>query len=145
MIEKEVFSLIILCFFLVVGNGSGNGGNATTPPTGNRRQQYTLAELPFVCEFCPARYKTKPGLQYHLTKHKETNTDYRPSTSSAAENGGASSSPSSSSAAAGMMKPKYMNSPMDHPHPPQHPMYAGHPPPGGPMIHSNPGNRHVNG
>ncbi|CAF4531593.1 unnamed protein product, partial [Didymodactylos carnosus] len=47
------------------GAGSGVGSG--------RRQQYTLAELPFVCEFCPARYKTKPGLQYHLAKHRETN------------------------------------------------------------------------
>ncbi|CAF4612257.1 unnamed protein product, partial [Rotaria socialis] len=34
------------------------------------------------------------GLQYHLAKHKETNTDYRPSptTPSTADSGGSSSS-----------------------------------------------------
>lgn len=131
------------------GSGAGSGANSTTPPTGNRRQQYTLAELPFVCEFCPARYKTKPGLQYHLAKHKETNTDYRPSpaTPSTADSAG-SSSPSSSNAQGALMKQKYMNSPMDHPQPPlppppppppQHPMYGNQPPTGPPMQHNNPG------
>jgi hypothetical protein len=98
-----------------------------------------LAELPFVCEFCQARYKTKPGLQYHLAKHKDTNTDFRPSPSTPAnaDNCG-SSSPSSANPSAAMMKQKYMGSPMDHQ---QHPMYPNQPPPGGPMLHNPPGNR----
>ncbi|CAF2348191.1 unnamed protein product [Rotaria sp. Silwood2] len=124
------------------GNTANSGMNNNTPPTGNRRQQYTLAELPFVCEFCPARYKTKPGLQYHLAKHKETNTDYRPSppTPSAADSGGSSSSPSSSNAPATLMKQKYMNSPIDHQQQQQqHPMYTNQPTPGGPMPHNNAG------
>jgi hypothetical protein len=113
--------------------------SSTVPTHGHRRQQYTLAELPFVCEFCPARYKTKPGLQYHLAKHKETNTDFRPSSSapSTADNSG-SSSPTSANASA-MMKQKYMNPPFDHhqqqPQPQhqqhqQHPMYSNQSVPG---------------
>ncbi len=98
---------------------------------GHRRQQYTLAELPFVCEFCPARYKTKPGLQYHLAKHKDANTDFRPSpsASSTADNVG-SASPTS------VMKQKYMNTSMDQPQ--QHPMYSNPSAPGAPMHHNNP-------
>ena len=101
---------------------------------GHRRQQYTLAELPFVCEFCPARYKTKPGLQYHLAKHKEANTDFRPSpsASSTADNSG-SASPTSA------MKPKYMNPTTDQPH--QHPMYSH--PPGPPGLHNNNHGGHI--
>lgn len=121
--------------------GGNNGGPHTTAsPTGNRRQQYTLAELPFVCEFCQARYKTKPGLQYHLAKHKEANTDHRPtpSTPSTAESGGSLSSSSSAGAQSAMMKQKYMNPPMDHPQ--QHPMYSNHAMPGGPPMH-NPSGR----
>ena len=78
-------------------------------------------------------------MQYHLAKHKETNTDHR---SSATENGGSSSSPSAVNAPAAIMKQRYMNPPMDHQ--PQHPMYPGHPPPGGPMMHNNPGNEEIN-
>ncbi|CAF1060502.1 unnamed protein product [Didymodactylos carnosus] len=59
--------------------GTGNKRGVLGPRRGSsngigsgRRQQYTIAELPFVCKFCPARYKTKPGLQYHLAKHRET-------------------------------------------------------------------------
>ena len=121
--------------------GGNNGGPHTTAsPTGNRRQQYTLAELPFVCEFCQARYKTKPGLQYHLAKHKEANTDYRPtlSTPSTAESGGSVSSSSSTGVQSAMMKQKYMNPPMEHPQ--QHPMYSNHAMPGGPPMH-NPAGR----
>jgi hypothetical protein len=129
-------------FFLIVGgSGPGSGGNSNTPPTGNRRQQYTLAELPFVCEFCPARYKTKPGLQYHLAKHKEANTDYRPSptTPSTADSCG-SSSPSSTNPSATLMKQKYMSPPIDHQQQ-QHPMYPNQSTPGGPVLHNNAGNR----
>ncbi|CAF1234918.1 unnamed protein product [Rotaria sordida] len=126
------------------GNTANSGINNNTPPTGNRRQQYTLAELPFVCEFCPARYKTKPGLQYHLAKHKETNTDYRPSppTPSTADSCGSSSSPSSSNTPATLMKQKYMNSSIDHQQQQQqqqHPMYTNQPTAGGPMPHNNAG------
>jgi hypothetical protein len=128
--NNKYIYLIHLSFFIIVGSGSGSGGTSITPPTGNRRQQYTLAELPFVCEFCPARYKTKPGLQYHLAKHKDTNTDYRPSpsTPSTADSCG-SSSPSSTNTSATLMKQKYMSPSIDHQ---QHPMYPNHPPPGGP-------------
>ncbi|CAF0785666.1 unnamed protein product [Adineta ricciae] len=120
------------------GSFTGNGNAATTNAPihpGHRRQQYTLAELPFVCEFCPARYKTKPGLQYHLAKHKEANTDHRPSSSStpsATDNGG-SVSPTSA-----MMRSKHMNPPGDLP-PQQHPMYANQPMPSGPMMHGSMG------
>ncbi len=136
-----------LCFSIVGGSGTGGTGNSNTPPTGNRRQQYTLAELPFVCEFCPARYKTKPGLQYHLAKHKETNTDYRPSppTPSTADSF-ASSSPSSTNASATLMKQKYMNSPIDHPQQQQqqqHSMYSNQPTAGGPILHNSAGNRKI--
>ncbi|UJR27516.1 hypothetical protein I4U23_008800 [Adineta vaga] len=122
-------------------NASGSGVTGNTPPTGNRRQQYTLAELPFVCEFCPARYKTKPGLQYHLAKHKETNTDYRPSpsTPSTADSCG-SSSPSSANASAALMKQKYMNSSTDHQQ--QHSMYPNQPTTSGPGLH-NPAGGHI--
>ncbi|CAF4050184.1 unnamed protein product [Rotaria sp. Silwood2] len=109
---------------------SSNGVNNTTPiHTGHRRHQYTLAELPFVCEFCSARYKTKPGLQYHLAKHKETNTDNRPSSSTipTVDNNG-SSSPTSAS-----MKQKYMNVSMDQ----QHPMYPNQSMPTGPILHNS--------
>ncbi|CAF1094443.1 unnamed protein product [Adineta steineri] len=123
------------------GSGSGATGSAPIHP-GHRRQQYTLAELPYVCEFCPARYKTKPGLQYHLAKHKEANTDHRPSSSTptTADNSG-SLSPTSVNTSS-MMKQKYMNPPIDHPQQQQqqhqqHPMYSNQPMPGGPMLHNN--------
>jgi hypothetical protein len=88
-----------------------------------------------VCEFCSARYKTKPGLQYHLAKHKETNTDHRPS-SSTTDNGG-SLSPTSTNASA-MIKQKYMNPPIDlHQQHQQHPMYANQSMPSGPILHNN--------
>ncbi len=135
-----------LNFFLSIAGGSGtSGGTSNTPPTGNRRQQYTLAELPFICEFCPARYKTKPGLQYHLAKHKETNTDYRPSpsTPSTADSCG-SSSASSTNPTATLMKQKYMSPPIDHHHQQQqHPMYPNQPTTGGPLLHNSAGNRRI--
>lgn len=124
-------------FSFTGGNGLGNGGNGTTPPTGNRRQQYTLDELPFVCDYCPARYKTKPGLQYHLAKHKDKNGEYRPSSSAVADSNG-SPSPSST-----MMKQKYMNPPMEHQPQPHHPMLPNHHPPGNPMMYNNPGNKNT--
>jgi hypothetical protein len=111
--------------------------NTPTPPTGNRRQQYTLAELPYVCEFCPARYKTKPGLHYHLAKHKEANTDVRPTPPSTTDND-RSSSPTATNATA-MMKPKYINPPMDHQQQQPHPMYPNQTAPGGPILHNNAG------
>ena len=119
----------------------GSGGSHTSSPTGNRRQQYTLAELPYVCEFCPARYKTKPGLQYHLAKHKESNSNQRtaPTTPSTAESAGSLSTPSPTIAQPGMIQPKYMNPPMD-PHVQQHHQqyatYPGHQIPGGPQLHN---------
>ncbi|UJR21654.1 hypothetical protein I4U23_024731 [Adineta vaga] len=118
------------------GNTSAATTNAPIHP-GHRRQQYTLAELPFVCEFCPARYKTKPGLQYHLAKHKEVNTDHRPSSSSTpstVDNNGALS-PTSSNASA-MMRQKHMNSSGDLQQQP-HPMYMNQSMPGGPVLHNN--------
>jgi hypothetical protein len=133
-------------FFCIVGAnpaGSGSGITNTTPPTGNRRQQYTLAELPFLCEFCPARYKTKPGLQYHLAKHKETNTDFRSAaTTPSTADGCGSSSPSSANAAAALVKPKYINPPMDHHQQQQHhPMYPNPPVTGGPVLHNSAGKK----
>ena len=104
-----------------------NGG--TPGATSSRRQQYTLAELPYVCDFCQARYKTKPGLHYHLAKHKESNTDHRPSPSMT-DNNRASLSPTSINGAPGYMKPKYPNAPMD----PQHQPYPMYPHPGGPGV-----------
>lgn len=116
-------------------NAGGTTSNGPIHP-GHRRQQYTLAELPFVCEFCPARYKTKPGLQYHLAKHKDANGEIRPASSTPDTVG--SASPTSA------MKQKYMNAPMDQqqqqqPPPPPHPMYQNQPMPGAPMHHGNPG------
>ncbi|CAF1139933.1 unnamed protein product [Rotaria sordida] len=111
-------------------NNSSNGVNNNAPiHTGHRRHQYTLAELPYVCEFCSARYKTKPGLQYHLAKHKETNTDNRSSSTvmSTADNNG-SSPPTSTN-----MKQKYMNVSLDQ----QHPMYPNQSIPTGPILHNN--------
>jgi hypothetical protein len=126
-------------FSIAGGNSASNGINSNAPiHPGHRRQQYTLAELPFVCDFCPARYKTKPGLQYHLAKHKETNTDYRPSssTSSTADNGG-SASPTSINTT-GVMKQKYMNTSADHQQQQQHPMYSNQSIPGASVHHNNP-------
>ena len=107
---------------------AGGGATGTTPtPTGNRRQQYTIAELPFVCDFCQARYKTKPGLQYHLAKHKDGTIDHRPS-SSVADNGRSSLSPTSASVSPSLMKQKYANVPMDHQPHPMYPNQPGYPP-----------------
>jgi hypothetical protein len=120
------------------GNSAGSGANNNPPiHTGHRRQQYTLAELPYVCEFCPARYKTKPGLQYHLAKHKDINTEHRPSSStpSTGDTGG-SLSPTSANASA-IMKQKYMNPPIDHHQQQQQPMYTNQSMPGGPVLHNN--------
>jgi len=126
----------------------GNGSNSNTPPASNRRQQYTLAELPYVCEFCPARYKTKPGLQYHLAKHKENNTDYRPSPSTpSTADSGVSSSASSTNQSATYMKQKYMNTSMDSQHhhqqqqqqqQQQYSMYLSQSNTGNPHSHNNP-------
>jgi hypothetical protein len=95
--------------------------------TGNRRQQYSLAELPFVCEFCPARYKTKPGLHYHLAKHKESNGEHR-SSSAIVDHNQSSLSPTSSNGSSSMNKHKHPHSSMD---PQQYAMY-GHPHGSGP-------------
>jgi hypothetical protein len=125
--------------FIATSNPSGtSGAHSTSNPTGNRRQQYTLAELPFVCEFCPARYKTKPGLQYHLAKHKESNNDYRPppSTPSTADSCGSAASPSSATAQVALMKHKYMNPSTDHHLQQPHPIYSSHPVSSGPPSHN---------
>ena len=138
---SAIFNPISLSLASSNPSGSSSATSSSTPThTGNRRQQYTLAELPFVCEFCPARYKTKPGLQYHLAKHKEANTDYRPSpsTPSTADSGASLSSPSSAGTQASLMKQKYMSPPIDHQHQ-QHPIYHNQPNPGGPPLHANPG------
>lgn len=142
------FVFVCSCIATSHNTTAGSGGpHTTSTPTGNRRQQYTLAELPYVCEFCHARYKTKPGLQYHLAKHKESNSDYRPSpsTPSTADSGG-SSSPSSANPQPPFMKQKYMSPPVDHhqqqqqqqpqPQQSQHSMYPSHPAPGGPPPHN---------
>jgi hypothetical protein len=136
---KKKCDFFLILFFLPIegGNTPGSGNTTTTPPTGNRRQQYTLAELPFVCEFCQARYKTKPGLQYHLAKHKETNTDYRPSPPTPSTADSCGSSPSSAT----LMKQKYMSPPIDHQQ--QHPMYPNQSTTGAPSLHNNAGNKRV--
>jgi len=129
LIEREFIIIIIFCLFLAGGTTS----NGPIHP-GHRRQQYTLAELPFACEFCPARYKTKPGLQYHLAKHKDANGEIRPSSSTPDTVG--SASPTSA------MKQKYMDPHQQQqqpPPPPPHPMYPNQPMPGPPMHHGNPG------
>ena len=109
---------------------SSNGLNGGTPgASSGRRQQYTLAELPYVCDFCQARYKTKPGLHYHLAKHKEANTDHRPAVA-APDNSRSSLSPTSMNGGPAYMKQKYPNAPMD----PQHQPYPMYPHPGGPGV-----------
>lgn len=95
-----------------------------------------MAELPFACEFCSARYKTKPGLQYHLAKHKEANSEHR----SASSNTDISSSTAvQTNAQASMMKQKYATAPINDQHlsqqqQHQHSMYSNHPPPTGIIL-----------
>ena len=120
----------MIAFALASGNSVNNvrgmNNNATT-----RRQQYTLAELPFMCEYCSARYKTKPRLQYHLAKHKETNTDSRSASSSILTRDHSGSFTPSVTAT----KRKYMNSSIDHQQ--QHSMYSSQSKINGSILLSN--------